>query len=354
MSKRERRAEKRQRRKETQGTKSRMDAEFEARAVRGEYTQVRRGQEFIPIPATPISPEEQKRSALVVGFYSSPSRRAKTIVESMFTGVKRSEDVPLLREQKTYKSPENFSAVVFYGLRDNLLKVYQDYRQKGVSTVFWDMGYWGRGKGEPLSGYHRCAVNALQPTEYFWKLKAPGDRFARFRLKLSPWRKTGKEIFLAGLSDKNASVLHRLGLIHTPDPTAYSVWLRDEIRKHTDRPIAYRPKPSWKGARPIEGTRWAMKPGIDGLLWELRDTWAVITFRSNVAIDGLVAGIPCFVVGDGVAKLMGHTDLSKIEDPLYPDNREEFCANLAYCQWHYSEMAQGEVWKFLRDRGLIP
>ena len=327
-----------------------MEIALEARAVRGSMQDrpaivVMQGQAQTQI----------KSDTLIVGVYSSPSRRGKTIVANMYEGIKaRSADVPIVRDHKLHAKADNFRAVVFYGLRDNLLALYLEYRRKNVATMFFDMGYWGRGKGEMLSGYHRVAINALQPNAYFWSLNAPEDRFRRFRLRIHDWRKSGREVFIAGLSDKNAGVLHRLGLIHTPDPTRYAEWMRDEIRKHTDRPIAYRPKPSWKGARPINGTRYAVKPGLDGLLWELRDAWAVVTFRSNMTISGLMQGIPCFVVGDGVAGLMGYADLSKIEEPLYPDNREQFCFNLAYCQWHFQEMKDGDCWRYHKEKGLIP
>lgn len=354
MSKREFRAQEKAQKKQVQEGKRLAAAKLESSAINPYYTRESR-QALLQEQRRDSVPQPAAQSSLVVGIYSSPSRRGKSIVANMYEGIKVcSDDVPVMRDQKMYRGPENFHAIVFYGLRDNLATMLQDYRRRGVTTMFWDMGYWGRGKGEMLSGYHRVAINDLQPNNYFWSFKAPPDRFNRFRLRITPWRTDGMEILMAGLSEKNARVLHKLGLLHTPDPTKYAIWLRDEIRKYTDRPIAYRPKPSWKEARPIEGMRYAVKPGKDGLLWELRDCWAVVTFRSNVAIDGIIAGVPCFVVGDGVAKCMGHTDLSMIESPLYPENREQFCFNLAYCQWHFSEMKDGEVWRYHKSKGLIP
>ena len=136
-----------------------MESALEARAVRGSMQDrpaivVMQGQAQTQI----------KSDTLIVGVYSSPSRRGKTIVANMYEGIKaRSADVPIVRDHKLHAKADNFRAVVFYGLRDNLLALYLEYRRKNVATMFFDMGYWGRGKGEMLSGFHGVAINALQP-----------------------------------------------------------------------------------------------------------------------------------------------------------------------------------------------
>ncbi len=130
-------------------------------------------------------------------------------------------------------------------------------------------------------------------------------------------------------------------------------WERDTIGKlrlFTDREIIYRPKPSDPLASPIPGTHFSKKTTT--LEEDLASAWCVVTHHSNVAVDALLAGIPVFCVG-GVAREMGTPDLSQIETPHYPNDREQWAADLAYTQWSVPEMAAGHCWAHLKSDGLV-
>ena len=66
---------------------------------------------------------------------------------------------------------------------------------------------------------------------------------------------------------------------------------------------------------------------------DLKDCHAVVVHSSNVAVDALLAGVPVFCTVPCAAYRMGYADLSKIESPLYPDDREQWAWNLADQQW---------------------
>lgn len=131
-------------------------------------------------------------------------------------------------------------------------------------------------------------------------------------------------------------------------------WERNAVaalRKVTDRKIVYRPKPSWTGAKPIEGT--SFSPRSESLNDVLRDCHAVVTHHSNTAVDALVAGVPVFCL-EGVASPLALDDLASIENPVTPDGREQWAADVAWTQFSVKEMQCGLAWRHLKDEGVVP
>jgi hypothetical protein len=47
------------------------------------------------------------------------------------------------------------------------------------------------------------------------------------------------------------------------------------------------------------------------------------------------------------AALMGKTDFSQVENPVYPD-RERWLHSLAYCQFNEAELVDGTLWRLIR------
>lgn len=238
----------------------------------------------------------------------------------------------------------NVDAVVFYGLEGRLPLIFQAFATYRTA-VYVDLGYWGRRQGGRWAGYHKVCVNARHPSAYYRKPQHDRARINQFRgLLADPWREDGRHILLAGMGDKGA-------LAEGFAPEQWEREAIDQIRAVTERPILYRPKPSWKKARPISGTMYS-DPKEKVVEDELANCWAVVTHHSNVAIDGLVAGIPAFCWG-GVAAEFSSQRLASIERPLYPDGRDAWMADIAYTQWSVAEMASGACWRHLRTEGLV-
>lgn len=232
---------------------------------------------------------------------------------------------------------------VFYGFDPDLRRVFAEYRRAGCTVVTVDLGFWARKEGGARAGYHKVSVNGRHPTAYFQTRKHDASRIEALGVAVRPWRQGGKTILVAGMSAKSAGVEG-----FTPEQ-----WERQAIavlKRHTDRPIVYRPKPSWRDAMPIEGARF--EPHLDGLEGLLGDCHAVVTHHSNVGVDALAAGVPVFSV-EGVATRLGLADLALIDKPRRDDGREQFMADLAWCQWTPREMASGTCWRHLKDEGLV-
>jgi hypothetical protein len=122
----------------------------------------------------------------------------------------------------------------------------------------------------------------------------------------------------------------------------------------TNRKIAYRPKPSRSHPqKPISGLDFAGEPMR--LKDALHNAWAVVTHHSNVGIDGLLNGVPCFCA-EGIIRAVAKTELGQIEHPLYPEDsvRQQWLHNVAYWQWSVPEMSKGLPWTWLKASGHLP
>ena len=199
------------------------------------------------------------------------------------------------------------------GARDLLAKSKHFYRM--------DHAYIGR------LDFYRMTRNGFQPEKL---VSRPADRWEflknKYRLKVQNWTK-GKHV-LVTLSDQRTYDFFGLG--------KWGDGIKSEIKKHTDREIILRPRTE---SRPIAE--------------QLKDAWCLVTYASNSTIDALLAGVPVFTLGPSIARPMGFSDLSKLEAPLYPENREEFFRHMAYCQFTNPEFQSGFAQKAADEAAAV-
>lgn len=191
----------------------------------------------------------------------------------------------------------------------------------GRDWYYIDHAYFGRGK------YFRITKNAYQ---HDGRGTSTGLRFKGFQRlsQLKPWRTEGGHILIC----PNSAV--HFGL-HGLDVDQWLSQVVALLRQHTDRPIRVRWK-TQRSARPI--------------VEDLKDAWAVVVFSSVAAMDGLIAGVPCFSLAPFAATVrMGLSDLSQIEAPFFPDDRESFLSVIADNQWMLPEIVNGAAWHQLQE-----
>lgn len=278
---------------------------------------------------------------LVIAVYQiRDHRRSRVICDAMAEGIASIGDTVIRRSADAYVRPEADIAV-FYGLEGRTPKLFEDYKRTG-KAVYVDLGYWGRHHGGRWTGYHKVAVNSRHPTAYFQNRAHDGKRAAVFRLSAQPWA-SGSRILIAGMGDKGARA-------ERFEPEQWERAAIAEVRRHSAREIVYRPKPSWKAAKPIPGTSFSCR---DEQIHKFLGTFhAIVTHHSNLAVDGLIEGVPVFT-HEGVASAMGLQDLSKIENPYRPEGRQQWLNDIAYTQFSVAEMAKGIAWRHLKEDGLV-
>ncbi len=189
---------------------------------------------------------------------------------------------------------------------------------EGRDWYYGDHGYWGRGR------FYKIAKNRYQPSG---QGEPNAGRWRDSGLCNAPWIGTGSHVLVCPNSDVYMA-------LHGIDVKVWCQDVVDTLRQHTDREIRL---------------RWKFQRTTNPLRCDLQDAWAVVVFSSNCAIDALMNGIPCFTLAPWASSAeMGLSDLSRIESPYYPDDRDRFMGVLAANQWTLDEMARGEAWETLR------
>lgn len=273
-------------------------------------------------------------------FIAPGQNRSRIIGEAMFEGMRKLGEDVAIRSSLSYRGEIEARCAIFYGLACGLRRVLADYKRE-ARAFYIDLGYWGRRKKSRWDGYHKIVLNSRHPTAYFQRREHPADRFMQFGVPIRPWRRAGRNIIVAGMSAKAAFA----------EGLKAEAWERETIMRLsrlTKRPIIYRPKPNWTGARPIAGAQF--QRGLD-IADALRDCHALVTHHSNCAVDALLAGVPV-ISPFGAASALAEPRLENIENPRMPEGREQWAADLAYTQYSLDEMASGFAWRMLTNEGL--
>jgi hypothetical protein len=123
-------------------------------------------------------------------------------------------------------------------------------------------------------------------------------------------------------------------------------WIEDtvaEIKKHTDCLVEVRER------APKRADRVFNEPLSRTLT---QDVHALVTFNSIAAVESILTGVPAFVLAPShVAEPVANRDLSKIDDPFYPDRDflMAWCHSMAYGQYHVRELQNGKAFKMMQE-----
>lgn len=249
--------------------------------------------------------------------YTSDHKHSKTVCEAFAAGCGAPIGPPY---------PLRRGDVFLYGALRGLLITLQNAQREGRTWYYADNGYMRRGH---YDGYYRVTRNALQ---HDGSGTASSDRWRSLGMTIEPWRTGGRHIVVCPPSRLFAT-LFGFNADH---------WLRDvvaTIKANTDRPIRVRRKMSWT----------EVKAPMAPLQEDLQNAWALVTHSSNAAVEAAMAGVPVFATDQCGASRVALSDVTKIEKPIRPDDREEWLSVLAANQWTLDEMRSGLCWRMLQE-----
>ncbi len=127
----------------------------------------------------------------------------------------------------------------------------------------------------------------------------------------------------------------------------YENWLDKtvaEIKKHT------KGDPRWPSGAPIKIREKKIRKTIP-LRLDLEKAYCTVAPASAVSIESILAGVPTFCSDFSPAAPVGNLDLSKINNPFFPDLKliERWLNHLSYCQFSVEEIEDGTAWNILNN-----
>ncbi len=189
----------------------------------------------------------------------------------------------------------------------------------------------------------KVGLNGINRDAYFGDSNNDDSRKRLLGLEVKPWRTEGKYILICGQHDKS------LQWQNMPRMSNWFLNTYDEIRKHTDRPIIFRPHPRCRLEHIERGLRHVTRQEprqLDGTYDDFDMAFdnihATISWSSNPGIHSVINGVPSFVSKSSLAYDVGNDIefLHDIENPLMPD-RTQWLNDYAYTEYTIEEISAG-------------
>ena len=238
-----------------------------------------------------------------------------------------------ITHSETFKFRHSNDPIVLRGIMKH--KVMKECWTVGRHFYYIDSGYFGNQKSpqnpQGWKYWHRIVKNDIQHGNVI--IDRPGDRWSQFNIPLEPWKKGGSKILIAAPDEKPC-------IFYGITKEQWITETIDTLKQHTDRPIEVRERSPNRIDRIQNNT---LKEALDD------NVFALVTFNSNAATEAIMYGYPAFAMSPThAAAPVALNDLSKIETPLYADNRYEWACHLAYGQFHVNELKSGMAMKILQ------
>jgi hypothetical protein len=189
----------------------------------------------------------------------------------------------------------------------------------------------------------KVGLNGINRDAFFGDIGNSSDRSKLLNLEVKPWRTDGECILIAGQHDKS------LQWQTMPRMSNWFLNTYDEIRKHTDRPIIFRPHPRCRLEHIERGLKnvYRQEPRhvantYDDFDMGFDNVWATISYSSNPGIHSIIEGVPAFVSTHSLAYPAGNDIdfLHTIEQPVMPD-RTQWLNDYAHTEYTIEEIAAG-------------
>jgi len=228
-------------------------------------------------------------------------------------------------------------SVLWHGQMARNKTIWDTNRTKSKPTIVLEVGGIKRGRT------WKVAINGVNRDAYFGDTGNNNDRANLLGLSLKPWRTQGSHILIAGQHDKS------LQWENMPRMSTWVMQTIEELKKHTDRSIYFRPHPRCR-LLTIESQYknvYRQDPQLvtgtyDDYDINFKDAWATISHSSNPGIQSIINGVPAFVSSSSLAYPVANNidSLQNIEDPVIPD-RQQWLNDYAHTEYTTEEISKG-------------
>ena len=237
-------------------------------------------------------------------------------------------------------------SVLFHGRMARNRQVWEQNRLLNKPVIVLEVGGINRGTT------WKVGLNGINRDAYFGEQDNDRSRADHLGLVCNPWRSNGDFILICGQHDKS------LQWQNMPRMSNWFLETYDEIRKHTDRPIVFRPHPRCRlehierglknvhrqEPRHVNGTYDSFDMGFDNI-------HCTISYSSNPGIHSVIEGVPAFVSNHSLAyDVANDIDfLHDIENPMVPE-RTQWLNDYAHTEYTIEEISQGLALKNLTSK----
>ena len=198
----------------------------------------------------------------------------------------------------------------------------------------------------------KVGLNGINRDAYFSEQNNDRSRADSLGLVCKPWRSNGDFILICGQHDKS---------LQWQDMPSISNWFLetyDEIRKHTERPIVFRPHPRCRLEHIERGLKhvYRQEPvkiggSYDDFDMGFDDVHCTISYSSNPGIHSILSGVPAFVSTHSLAYPVANDIdfMHDVEQPMMPD-RQQWLNDYAHTEYTIEEISQGIPLKHLTSQ----
>ena len=195
----------------------------------------------------------------------------------------------------------------------------------------------------------KVGLNGINRDAYFGDNDNDSTRADSLGLVCKPWRSNGDYVLICGQHDKS------LQWQSMPRMSNWFLETYDEIRKHTDRPILFRPHPRCRLEHIERGLKHVTRQEpkqiantYDDFDMGFNNVHCTISYSSNPGIHSIIAGVPSFVSTHSLAYPVANDIdfLHDIEQPMMPD-RQQWLNDYAHTEYTVEEISQGIPLKHL-------
>lgn len=277
-----------------------------------------------------------------VNIYSSESKgREIAIAQAFARGVACHGDSCMVTHKDNGREAD---VAIVIGVKGRSKQLIETYRGTGRQAIFIDKSYLR----ESARSYLKTSVGGFQPLPYLLNMQVDGSRWdeiaKKYTLSFPGWREPVPRGHVAyfGPSQKYCN-FHGLG-----DATAYSASVIEEIKRHSNRTVVYRPKASWSDAVPIDGSVYSQLPR--GISDELQGAHAAVVHGSNAGAEAIIHGVPVICLGPAIARPISSTSIGEIENPIMVSHKRvmQWLHAISWAQWELPEITSGQGWDHLK------
>lgn len=234
------------------------------------------------------------------------------------------------------KTINEYDLIIGWGVKSMIYKFCQSYNK---DFLVLERGYL-------LDRYKwtSCGYNGLNNHANFYNQNIDSTRWNNVfshQMSLLDWSDSGEYALIAGQVKRDASVKHL---------SIYNIYQNLIKELNTmNIPVVFRPHPleKYKHLNDITNLKFTYDKNhtLEDTLKKARFT---ITINSNAGVISLTKGIPVISL-DNKSMVYDYSSHSIFSNLIYPD-RLPWCHRMAYTQWSFGEIKNGETWNHLKQR----